>query len=91
MRGQANTAELLAGNAMLMRLRVREALEKVATVLTDTDAIACEALEQIRRRAGELVWKSHRGRPRSHPVGRHVVGIPDIADDDLYFPDEGTL
>jgi len=30
MRGQANTAELLADNATLMRLRVPEVLEKVA-------------------------------------------------------------
>ena len=54
MRNQANTAMLLAGNAMLMRLRVREALEKVATVLTDKDTIAREVEEEIRRRAGEL-------------------------------------
>ena len=55
MRCQANTTELMADNAPLMRLREPEVLEKVATVLTDKDTIVRDVEEQIRRRAGELV------------------------------------
>ncbi len=52
MRCQANTTELMADNAPLMRLREPEVLEKVATVLTDKDT--------IHRRAGKSGLESYR-------------------------------